>query len=178
MFGEGITGTSLRSRTPLVTSLVGFRTLHRTPNDMQDLPHRYRLEAMARSDGNVVLSAQGLPSLESAPPAEFDGPGDLWSPESLLLAAVADCFVLSFRTLAANSSLGWSGLRCGAEGVLDRAEGGMRFTEIHLHAELELDPGQKRDRAQRLLERAEKICLVSNSLVTPVLLKTEISESA
>ena len=133
---------------------------------------------MGRSNGNVVLSAQGLPSLESAPPAEFDGPGDLWSPESLLLAAVADCFVLSFRTLATNSSLAWTSLRCAAEGILDRAEGGMRFTEIRLHAELELDPGQKRDRAQRLLERAEKLCLVSNSLVTPVELETEIRESA
>ncbi len=145
---------------------------------MQDLPHRYRLEALARSEGNVVLSSRGLPALESAPPAEFDGPGDQWSPESLLLGAVADCYVLSFRTLAANSSLPWEELRCAAEGVLDRAEGGMRFTEIHLRAELVLPEGQKLDRAQRLLERAEKICLVSNSLVTPVHLETQIIERA
>lgn len=145
---------------------------------MQDLPHRYRLEATARPEGNVTLSSAGLPSLESAPPAEFDGPGDQWSPESLLLAAVADCFVLSFRTLAANSDLQWSNLRCSAEGVLDRMEGGMRFTEIHLRAELTTLEGEKLDRAQRLLDRAEKICLVSNSLVTPVHLETEITEGA
>lgn len=145
---------------------------------MQDLPHRYKLQARARPEGDVVLSSQGLPSIDSLPPAEFDGPGDRWSPESLLLAAVADCYVLSFRTLAENSSLGWTELACRAEGVVDRADGGMRFTEIHLRVELALQGGQKVDRAQRLLERAEKICLVSNSLSTPVHLKTDIRETA
>ena len=57
-------------------------------------------------------------------------------------------------------------------------EGGMRFTEIHLRAELTTLEGQKLDRAQRLLDRAEKICLVSNSLVTPVHLETQITERA
>ena len=145
---------------------------------MQDLPHRYQLEAVAQPEGDVVLSSRGLPSLESAPPAEFDGPGDRWSPESLLVAAVADCFVLSFRALALNSSLAWTDLHCSAEGTLDQTEGGLRFREIHLRAHLVLPTGEKLDRAQRLLERAEKICLVSNSLATPVYLETQITERA
>jgi peroxiredoxin-like protein len=119
-----------------------------------------------------------LSPLESAPPAEFDGPGNLWSPETLLLAAVTDCFILSFRVIAANSSLEWTELQCEAEGVVDRAEGGLRFTEIHLRATLTLPSGQRTDRAQRMLERAEKSCLVSNSLATPVHLEAQIRETA
>jgi peroxiredoxin-like protein len=115
--------------------------------------------------------------VESAPPAEFDGPGDLWSPETLLLAAVADCVVLSFRVIAANSKLEWTELHCEAGGTVDRAEGALRFTEIRLRATLTLPPGQKTERAQRMLERAEKSCLISNSLATPVHLETEIREA-
>ena len=53
-----------------------------------------------------ALSPQ-LPDLETAPPPEFDGPGGLWSPENLLCAAVADCFILTFRAIASFSRLSW-----------------------------------------------------------------------
>jgi peroxiredoxin-like protein len=145
---------------------------------MQELPHRYRIEARAAPEGAVELETPGVAALPSAPPVEFDGPGDLWSPETLLLAAVADCFVLSFRVIAHNSKLAWTDLACGAQGVLDRADGALRFTEIHLHAALTLPPGQRLDRAERLLQRAEKSCLVSNSLATPIHLETEIREAS
>jgi hypothetical protein len=35
-----------------------------------------------------------------AAPAEFGGPGDQWSPESLLAGAIASCFALTFRFVA------------------------------------------------------------------------------
>lgn len=145
---------------------------------MKDLPHRYRIEARAAPEGAVALETPGVAALSSAPPVEFGGPGDLWSPETLLLAAVADCFVLSFRVIAENSKLAWTELTCDAQGVLDRAEGALRFTEIHLRAALTLAREQRVDRAERLLQRAEKSCLVSNSLATPIHLETEIREAS
>ena len=80
---------------------------------MQELPHHYVVSANAKTVGNVALSANGVSDLESAPPAEFGGPGDQWSPESLLVAAVADCFILSFRAIAraSTSRMGLSELR-------------------------------------------------------------------
>ena len=77
---------------------------------MQDFPHQYRVSANAKTAGNVVLSSSGVPDLPSAAPAEFGGPGDQWSPESLLVAAVADCFVLSFRAIARASQFDWASL--------------------------------------------------------------------
>jgi organic hydroperoxide reductase OsmC/OhrA len=41
------------------------------------------------------VTADGLPDLRSAPPLGFDGPGDAWSPEHLLLAAVETCFLFT-----------------------------------------------------------------------------------
>jgi len=132
---------------------------------MQQLPHHYSVSASANPDSDVNLSATGLDSMDSAPPAEFGGPGDKWSPESLLVAAVADCFILSFKAIARASRFDWLSLECSANGKLDRAEGGMRFTGFEIHAELEITSGDQRDKAERLLEKAEKTCLITNSLI-------------
>ena len=75
---------------------------------MQDLPHHYNVSADAEAEGNIILKADNMPQLISAPPAEFGGPGDQWSPEHLLVAAVADCFILTFRAVARASKLEWS----------------------------------------------------------------------
>ncbi len=49
---------------------------------MQDLPHHYHVTASAETEGNITLKADDLPQLVTAPPAEFGGPGDQWSPET------------------------------------------------------------------------------------------------
>ncbi len=131
---------------------------------MNPLPHHYTVHSHAAAEGSVALSARGLPTLQSAPPAEFGGPGDQWSPETLLMAAVADCFVLTFRAIARASELEWKELDCRAEGKLDRVERITRFVSIQLQADLTLAPGGDPESAQRLLEKAEKACLISNSL--------------
>ena len=144
---------------------------------MQDLPHHYAVTAHGAAEGEVAVSARGLGKLRTAPPAAFGGPGDRWSPETLLVAAVADCFVLSFRAIARASSFAWRSLDCSVEGVLDRVDGGLRFTELHLRARLVVEEGVDEGRARRLLEKAEKGCLVSNSLLAKKHLETEIVRS-
>ena len=66
---------------------------------MHPYPHVYTVRATADPEGDVPVDSAGLPTLTTAPPAEFDGPGDRWSPETLLVAAVADCFLLSLLGL-------------------------------------------------------------------------------
>ena len=131
---------------------------------MHPFPHRYVVNAAMSPDGDVPLSAEGVRIIESAPPKEFDGPGNQWSPEALLTAAVADCFVLSFRAIAAASKYPWSRLESRTEGTLDRVEGKMRFTRFDTHAKLQVPLGSDVERARKLLEKAEQACLVSNSL--------------
>lgn len=131
---------------------------------MKPYPHHYSVEASASVSGTVDLSAEGLPALTSAPPVEFDGPGDQWSPESLLVASVVDCFALTFRAIARASKLDWTQLRCSAEGTLDRVEGVTRFVGLRIVADLALPQGGNVETGRRLLEKAEKGCLVSNSL--------------
>jgi peroxiredoxin-like protein len=148
--------------------------LRGTVEGMHNLPHRYGVQADASDTGTVRLASAGLADLETAPPVAFGGPGDRWSPETLLVGAVADCFVLSFRAIARASSVGWSALHVEAEGVLDRVDGVTRFTEIRLRARLTLASGADPSKAQRALEKAERSCMISRSLVAPVRLEAEI----
>jgi len=132
---------------------------------MRPYPHLYTVQASATPDGDVPVSSSGLPILTTAPPAEFDGPGDRWSPETLLCAAVADCFLLSFRGVARAQKLAWSSLRCEVEGALNRVEGKTRFTHILVKAALLVPEGTDHDKALKAMERAEHVCLITNSLL-------------
>jgi peroxiredoxin-like protein len=132
---------------------------------MHPYPHRYTVQARAEATGDVDLDAERLPTLKTAPPVEFDGPGDRWSPETLLCAAVADCFVLSFRAVARASKLDWQAVEASVEGKLDRIEGKSRFTEIVVRATLRVPAGTDHQRAEKLMEKAEQVCLISNSLL-------------
>ena len=141
---------------------------------MQNLPHRYQVSANAETEGNVVLKADDLPQLISAPPAQFGGPGNQWSPEHLLVASVADCFILTFRAVAQASKLVWSNLEASAEGVLERADRVTRFTTITVSATLTVPAGTNIDKARQLLEKAEAACLITNSLTGKTHLEAEI----
>jgi len=142
---------------------------------MQNLPHHYAVSATCSGAGNVNLTSPGLRTIESAPPAEFGGPGDRWSPESLLTAAVADCFILSFKAIARASSFEWTALSCDAEGTLDRTDRITRFTEFQLRVELLCPPGTNQQKALRLLDKAEDICLITNSLSSATHLTATVS---
>jgi organic hydroperoxide reductase OsmC/OhrA len=131
---------------------------------MQDYPHHYFVDASAFEEGDVNLEGDRLPAIPAAPPSEFGGPGDQWSPETLLVSAVAGCLILSFRAIARGSKLSWVSLECKVEGILDRVDSVTRFTEYRLHAELTVPAGTNEERADRLLHRAKQFCLVTNSL--------------
>lgn len=141
---------------------------------MEPFPHHYPVQASAGPSGSVTLAAPGLPPLSSSAPREFGGPGDEWSPESLLCAAVADCFTLTFRAIAQASKLEWKRLELDVEGTVDRVEGGPRFTALTLRARLSA-PGADEARARRLLEKAEQGCLVTRSLAVAPTLEAQIA---
>lgn len=131
---------------------------------MQPLPHVYSVAAAGGANGSVSLSAAGLPRLMSEPPPEFDGPGQQWSPESLLSAAVASCFILTFRSIARASHLPWTHLECNVTAKLERVEGVTRFTHLVTRATLTVPVDTSTVLCERALNKAEESCLVANSL--------------
>jgi len=144
---------------------------------MHPYPHQYRASATGNPAGAVTVTSPQLPDIETAPPPEFDGPGGVWSPESLLCAAVADCFILTFRGVCRAVKFEWLALECRVEGTLERVGGKSQFTKFATFATLKVAAGSDIAKARSLLERAEHGCLIANSLVGARTLEAEVVEA-
>jgi organic hydroperoxide reductase OsmC/OhrA len=131
---------------------------------MHPYPHTYAVSASGGEGGSVSVSSRALLRLETTPPPEFDGPEGFWSPETLLCGAVADCFILTFRSVSRAAHLRWVRLECHVEGMLERRDGVAQFTRFTTIAALTVPDDVDAAKARALLERAEQLCLVSNSL--------------
>ena len=133
--------------------------------------HEYRVKAFCAGPRKGVIQAEGVLSsiLFSAPP-EFLGEPGRWTPEHFLLAAVASCFVSTFSGMAEKSRLEFASFNMDAEGVLGNEDGIWRFTEIKLRPVVAILNEVDRDRIIRLLEKAEKSCLIARSLQCKVVL--------
>jgi peroxiredoxin-like protein len=109
----------------------------------------------------------------SAPP-EFGGEAGMWTPEHFLMAAIASCYVATFRAVANTSRLEYRGLEVAVDGLLEKQEGGFRFTKVILRPSVILNREEDRERAVRMVEKAERACLVSRSLSSTVVLEPKI----
>jgi organic hydroperoxide reductase OsmC/OhrA len=139
-------------------------------------PQTYEVRARAAPEGAVRLTSVGLPSLETDASAAHGGPGDRWSPPALLVAAAVDCYALAFRLSADASRLRFESLECRARGLIQRdPEGVVRLIGLEIEAELALAAGERAARAERLLHKAERNCIVTQSLRAPVELRLQVS---
>lgn len=142
---------------------------------MHPYPHTYIASASGQAKGSVAVGSPKLPGFETAAPPEFDGPGGVWSPETLLCASLADCFILTFRAVSRAARFEWSRLECRVEGVLERVGRTSQFTRYTTFAKLSVPDGADTAKARELLERAEHGCLIANSVNGSRALETEIS---
>ena len=146
---------------------------------MQDFPHHYRCIATANADqSRVRVASQGLEDLTTDVPREFGGPGDQWSPEALLIAAVADCFVLTFRAMAGPCQITWHALDCDATGTLERVDRSTQFTHIALSVRISVPEELEEEKVLRVLKKAEDTCLITNSLNATVTLNVDITRQS
>jgi len=141
---------------------------------MEPLPHHYHIQASCASSENITVEAEGKPSLITGPPKEFGGTGDEWSPEDLLVAAVADCFILSFKAISKATRFDWVSISCDTEGTLDKLDRSIQFTGFQLFVKLVIHAEADRKKAEKLLHKAESICLITNSLKAESELTTEV----
>ena len=141
---------------------------------MDPFPHIYTASASGAQSGTVLVSAAGLPELTSAPAPQFGGPGTLWSPEAMLAASIADCFIMTFRAVSGAALFRWIRLECRVDGILTRLKRQTQFTDFALHAALTIAPGTDAAKAQRLLRQTERSCLIINSLKGGHTLRTSV----
>jgi organic hydroperoxide reductase OsmC/OhrA len=141
---------------------------------MHPFPHQYSVWAVTATGTDATLESDRLPPLRPDVPHEFGGAGDRWSPETLLVAAVADCYALTFRGMAGKSTLPWTSLACHVVGTLDRVDDITRFVGFQVHASLQVPEGTSEQRARRILVKAEDACLITRSLSARITLETVV----
>jgi organic hydroperoxide reductase OsmC/OhrA len=138
-------------------------------------PHFYSARAEVTANQDVVVSSGGAPSLMTAPPPEFGGPGNHWSPETLAVAAVADCLSLTFKTVAETVSFAYTRFSCDVQGQLDRQDRVTSFTSFRVNVYVALPRESSVEEARRLIDMARYHCLITNSLKASVHFDTVIS---
>lgn len=138
--------------------------------------HAYRTSVRWTSGRRGVLAADGLSSIEIATPPEFPGgqPG-IWSPEHLYTAAAEACLMTTFLAIAENSKLAFQSYQSTAEGTMEKSEAGYLMTRIVLRPKVVVADASQVDRARRILEKAEKHCLISSSMKTRVEMEPEVA---
>ncbi len=135
----------------------------------------YRVTAASTAVLSGVATAEEIqPSIAFSAPPEFQGEAGRWTPEHLFLASVAGCFVSTFSGIAQFSKFEFLLLDLEVEGILSKEEHGWRFTQVNLQPRLKIVQEKDRDRANRLLEKAEKTCLVARSINSKVILEPEV----
>ena len=127
--------------------------------------HEYRVNVLHSHGRSGVIQAEGItPSLSFSSPPEFAGEAGRWTPEHFLVAAVASCFVSTFSAIAEKSRVPFVSFHLDAEGVLGIENGLLRFTEIKLRPLVTILKPEDREQVVRLLEKAERSCLIARSV--------------
>ena len=136
----------------------------------------YSTEVEWKGERAGDLRSRILPGLAVDAPPEFKGHEGVWTPEHLFVASVNSCFMTTFAAIAENSKLEFSSFRADATGKLEKVEGqGFLMTEITVRPKLVIRHARDAERATRILEKAERHCLISNSIKAETKLEPEVS---
>ncbi len=138
--------------------------------------HLYNVDLSWKSDRKGEISSSELNQIiEVATPPEFPkGMAGIWSPEHLFTAAVSSCFMTTFLAIAENSNLEFINLSCPAKGKLDRLEGKFVMSEVLLEPVLTIPNEADREKAEKIIIKAERACLISNSITSEIILKPQV----
>ena len=138
--------------------------------------HYYEVNVQWKNDRKGLMSSPVLPdSIEVATPPEFPkGMEGIWSPEHLLVAAANSCLMTTFLAIAENSRLEFVDFSSKAIGKLEIVDGKYKISEITLTPTVIIRDESQKEKAERVLNKSEAACLISNSLKSKIIFNTNI----
>ena len=127
--------------------------------------NKYRVVAWWSSGRTGLAKSNSAPyAIHFTAPPEFGGLEGRWTPEDLLLSALASCYTTTFRALADYAKLECADFEVEVGGVIRKTDSGYSFTEIVICPNLTIGAEEEQTRALRLLQKAKTLCLVSRAL--------------
>ena len=138
--------------------------------------HIYQVDVKWMADRiGEASSPELLNTIDVATPPQFPkGLEGVWSPEHFFTAAVNGCFMTTFLAIAENSKLSFTSFHCTADGKLEKVDGKYLMTEVALKPILVIESESDREKAERILQKSETACLISNSIKSKVSLITDV----
>ena len=147
--------------------------------DFMDDKHTYRVVAWWNAGKTGLVKSDSAPhAIHFAAPPQFGGLEGRWSPEDLLLSAVAGCFTTTFRALADHSKFEYTDLEVEVEGTVRKAESGYEFSGILIRPRLTILHPEEQQRADKLLQKAKRLCLISRAIAAPQRFEPQVQASA
>lgn len=141
--------------------------------------HLYNVNISWTKERQGEMSSPELSTtVEIATPPQFPkGVEGIWSPEHLFTSAVASCLMTTFLSIAENSKLEFTGFTCKSSGKLEQIEGKFLMTEVILEPTVTIVNESDREKAERVLQKSEQHCLISNSIKSKITMNTTIVTS-
>ncbi|MBF4461919.1 MULTISPECIES: OsmC family protein [unclassified Rathayibacter] len=116
----------------------------------------------------IVVSAEGPAPILGSADTPFRGDADRWNPEQLLLAALAQCHLLSYLHVAVKNGVVVTDYTDDASGrMVQEGEGG-RFVSVTLRPRVTVAEESMVALAQTLHAEASRLCFIASSVNFPV----------
>jgi organic hydroperoxide reductase OsmC/OhrA len=142
--------------------------------------HEYAVSVVWEGDRGtgtrqLTVTAEGPAPILASADTPFRGDADRWNPEQLLLAALAQCHLLSYLHVAVKNGVVVTGYTDDAVGsMLQEGESG-RFTSVTLRPRVTVAEESMVAVAQTLHAEASRLCFIANSVNFPVAHEPEAS---
>lgn len=120
-------------------------------------------------DRSVTLAVEGKPDIAASSDKPFRGDRSKWNPEDLLLAALAECHLLSYLHACVQAGVVVVGYTDAASGTMvEDGRGGGAFTEVVLRPTVTVADEAMRAAATAAHAQAHEWCFIANSVNFPV----------
>lgn len=139
-------------------------------------PHAYHVDIVWTGDRKGTMSSPELQTeIEIATPPQFPkGVEGVWSPEHLFTASVSSCLMTTFLSIAENSKLEFTHFSVRSQGVLEQVEGKFLMTKVLLFPKVTIAHEKDRERTERILQKSEAACLISNSVKAKIEMEPKV----
>jgi organic hydroperoxide reductase OsmC/OhrA len=126
----------------------------------------YRVSAWWTSGRTGLAKCESSPNtIHFSEAAELGGLQGRWTPEQLLLCALAGCFTTTFNDVARAAKFDYTDLEVEIEGSVRRSRtAGCNFTEILIRPRLTVPAENQCEAGLNLLRRAKSVCMISRAI--------------
>jgi organic hydroperoxide reductase OsmC/OhrA len=138
--------------------------------------YTYRVSAWWTSGRTGLAKCESSPNtIHFSEAAELGGLQGRWTPEQLLLCALAGCFTTTFHDVARSAKFEYTDLEVEIEGTVRRSRAaGCGLSEILIRPRLTVHSQDQSETGLNLLRRTKSLCLISRAITVPQTLEPTV----